>query len=231
MPASSDIQVKKQDAFGSQWNANSYHYEERDYSSWGKKRLGELLDKVDTAKESLTVKHGAQEFSLDLKTDLKKTDGDAWVNIRKGKKMTCFNYELELAYKGHVVGGTDNKWDLEGKLYYELAVDDDPETRFEHKQRYPFQSQIEKALVTFVNDKFKTFVAELSSKGNTQAKQGFAAKIETRVQVGQYQKYEQGPDGVAALQETAKKYSEQQKSVTKQMETTSKHLHCEHHTH
>ena len=43
--------------------------------------------------------------------------------------------------------------------------------------------------------------------------------------------YEQGPDGVAALQETAKKYSEQQKSVTKQMETTSKHLHCEHHTH
>ena len=235
MPASSDIQVKKQDAFGSQWNANSYHYEERDYSSWGKKRLGELLDKVDTAKESLTVKHGAQEFSLDLKTYLKKTDGDAWVNIRKGKKMTCFNYELELAYKGaapfpslarspshrrlespfpdtplslycalarslappflslrrgegHVVGGTDNKWDLEGKLYYELAVDDDPETRFEHKQRYPFQSQIEKALVTFVNDKFKTFVAELSSKGNTQAKQGFAAKTETRVQVGQYQK-------------------------------------------
>ena len=100
MPASSEIQVKKQDAFGSQWNANSYHYEERDYSTWGKKRLGELLDKVDTAKESLTVNHGAQEFSLDLKTDLKKTDGDAWVNIRKGKKMTCFNYELELAYKG-----------------------------------------------------------------------------------------------------------------------------------
>ena len=95
------IEVAKQDAHGSSWNANSYHYEERDYSTWGKTRLHELLDKVDT-KESggVPISHSGQEFALEVKTDLKKLEGDAWVNIRKGKKMTCFNYELDLAFKG-----------------------------------------------------------------------------------------------------------------------------------
>ena len=91
-----------------------------------------------------------------------------------------------------MAGGTSNRWDLEGKVYYEVCVDDDePEFRAEFKQRYPFQKQMEKALCSFVTEKFKVFVSELSAKGNTQAKEGFAAKTESRVQVGQYQKYEQ----------------------------------------
>ncbi len=135
VPDNSSIQVAKQEAHGSSWNANSYHYEERDYTSWGKTRLHELLDKVDTSSAGLRFQAKSQEFSLELKTELKKLDGDAWCNIRKGKKLTCFNYELELGFKGHIAGGT-NKWDLEGKFFYEVAVDDDePETRFEFKQR------------------------------------------------------------------------------------------------
>ena len=93
------IQVTKQEAHGSSWNANSYHYEEKDYSSWGKKRLNELLDKVET-KPGLPITHSGQDFALELKTELKMLEGDAWVNIRKGKKMTCFNYEVDLAFKG-----------------------------------------------------------------------------------------------------------------------------------
>ncbi|WZN60065.1 activator of Hsp90 ATPase [Chloropicon roscoffensis] len=233
MGATSDpkIQVTKQEAHGSSWNANSFHYEEKDYSSWGKKRLNELLDKVET-KPGLPITHSGQDFALELKTELKKLEGDAWVNIRKGKKMTCFNYEVDLAFKGHIVGGESNRWDLEGKFFYEVAVDDDePETRFEFKQRYPFQREVEKALVKFVTEKFKVFVSELSAKGSAQPKAGFAAKTETRVQVGQYQKYEQGPDGVAALQETAKKYSDKMNSEARQEDKPAKHLHCEHLTH
>jgi len=229
VPENSSIQVAKQAAYGSSWNANSYHYEERDYTSWGKKRLNELLDKVDT--NGLPFSAKSQEFTLELKTEMKKLDGDAWCNIRKGKKLTCFNYELELAFKGHIAGGT-NKWDLEGKFFYEVAVDDDePETRFEFKQRYPFQKEVEKALCNFVTAKFSVFVAELSAKGNGQKKEGFAAKTETRVQVGQYQKYEQGPDGVKALQETAKKYSDKMNAAAKEQDKPAKHLHCENPTH
>lgn len=139
---------------------------------------------------------------------------------------------LRFSRTGHIVGGESNRWDLEGKFFYEVAVDDDePETRFEFKQRYPFQREVEKALVKFVTEKFKVFVSELSAKGSTQPKAGFAAKTETRVQVGQYQKYEQGPDGVAALQETAKKYSDKMNSEARQEDKPAKHLHCEHLTH
>ena len=99
------IQVTKQEAHGSSWNANSYHYEEKDYSSWGKKRLNELLDKVET-KPGLPITHSGQDFALELKTELKKLEGDAWVNIRKGKKMTCFNYEVDLAFKGECDEGS-----------------------------------------------------------------------------------------------------------------------------
>eukprot|EP00213_Chloropicon_mariensis_P004209 CAMPEP_0197474294 /NCGR_PEP_ID=MMETSP1309-20131121/5772_1 /TAXON_ID=464262 /ORGANISM="Genus nov. species nov., Strain RCC998" /LENGTH=265 /DNA_ID=CAMNT_0043013891 /DNA_START=41 /DNA_END=838 /DNA_ORIENTATION=+ len=232
--ASSAAETRLQSAaYGSSWNANSYHFEEKDYSTWGKKRLNELLDKLETRKlpGSLPFTHREQEFTLDLKLEVKKLEGDAWCNIRKGKKLTCFNYELDLAFKGHVVGGTSNKWDLEGKMFYEVAVDDDePEARFEFTQRYPFQKELEKTIRELVTGKFGVFVKELSDKGFS-SHTDFAAKVETRVQVGQYQKYDVGPDGVAALQETAKKYSDKMNDETKQGDKPSKHLHCEKMTH
>jgi len=193
--------------------------------------LNELLDKRETKEAGVVVLHQGQEFTLGLKLEMKKLEGDAWVNIRKGKKMTCFNYELDLAFKGHILGGTDNRWDLEGKFFYEVAVGDDPETRFEFKQRYPFQKAIEASLSEFVTSQFKIFVTELGEKGQPQVKDDFATKVEPRVQKGQYVKYDQGPDGVAALQETAKKYSDKMNSDANQTGQPSKHLHCEHSTH
>ncbi len=47
----------------------------------------------------------------------------------------------------------------------------------------------------------------------------------------QYQKYEQGPDGVKALQETAKKYSDKMNAAASEGDKPSKHLHCENPTH
>jgi len=183
--------------------------------------LNELLDKRETKEAGVVVLHQGQEFTLGLKLEMKKLEGDAWVNIRKGKKMTCFNYELDLAFKGkwrlrrqgdharmhahkfsfrpeiltvsmlwalgtavslqgHILGGTDNRWDLEGKFFYEVAVGDDPETRFEFKQRYPFQKAIEASLSEFVTSQFKIFVTELGEKGQPQVKDDFATKVEPR---------------------------------------------------
>jgi len=228
------IKVAKQEGYGDRFNANSWHFEERDYSAWGKKRLNELLDKVDTSASGIPFTHESQDFSLELKTEMKKLEGDAWCNIRKGKKLTCFNYEMELAFKGHVVGGTSNKWELEGKVFYEVAVDDDPESRFEFKQRYPFQRRMEATLCQFVTAKVAVMVKELSEKGNfnKESRKGLDAGAQAQVQVGQYKKFQEGPDGVQLLQETAKKYSEEMNSKTKESSSkASKHLHCDKLTH
>ena len=130
---------------------------------------------------------------------------NVWMHARRASRRASAAAEMALDAPGEG-GGRDD----------EAVDDDEPETRFEFKQRNPFQREVEKALVKFVTEKFKVFVSELSAKGSTQPKAGFAAKTETRVQVGQYQKYEQGPDGVAALQETAKKYSDKMNSEARQ---------------
>jgi len=188
----------------------------------------ELLDKAGT-KGHVVMHYNNQDFDVDVTLEIKSIEGDAWTNIRKGKKLTCFNYELKIDFSGFIAGGS-NKWDLGGKVEYEIAVDDDaPETRFAFKQRYPFQPQLQKAILGFITAKFQIFVKELSEKGETKKKEGFAANTQARIQVGQYQRYDEGPDGVAALQQTAEKYSEERRR--KEDDNPGKHLHCDVKTH
>jgi hypothetical protein len=75
-------------------------------------------------------------------------------------------------------------------------------------------------------------VKELSEKGNfNKDNKGFDAGAQAKVQVGQYKKFQEGPDGVQLLQETAKKYSEEMNSKAKDLSKTFKHLHCDKQTH
>ena len=83
---------------------------------------------------------------------------------------------------------------------------------FTMHQDVPFKKLIQRSFVALIAKKCKKFVAELGEKGGGQ---GWTApdKGDTKgaaVQVGQYQKYTQGPDGVAALQQKARQVSEKE---------------------
>lgn len=74
---------------GSIWNANSWHWEEKNYNSWAKEVLSTRIT-------SLTL----QEAGLTLTVDspLTRIEGEAAINIRKGKQIVLFNFEIEAKW-------------------------------------------------------------------------------------------------------------------------------------
>jgi len=76
----------------SKWNVNNWHWENKDWSSWAKDRLTELLTAV-----SVKVAGGAGTITV---SEVSKVEGDAYTNIRKGKKMVGFDIKISLSWKG-----------------------------------------------------------------------------------------------------------------------------------
>ena len=75
-------------------NVNSWHWTEKDCMEWSRKELAKLL-------EDQTVLSG--EGGLYIRTGkLQKVDGDAYVNIRKGKIIPGYELHITLAWEGEV---------------------------------------------------------------------------------------------------------------------------------
>mmetsp|Transcript_25827 Transcript_25827/g.49040 ORF Transcript_25827/g.49040 Transcript_25827/m.49040 type:complete len:253 (+) Transcript_25827:109-867(+) len=190
---------RPQEAAGSSWNLNSWHFEESNYDKWGKDRLMELLHE---AVGNYTIDFNDAELDLLLTVKASKIEGEAWTHIRKGKKATGYNYEMALTWVG-IVSGRDMSEQVHGSLDYELTVDDDePDTVFKCAQNHiPFVPQVKTCLLRLVCEKCAIMVSELSKKGGGD---GWKVSAETsNVQVGQYTKYTQGVDGTARSQEVA----------------------------
>mmetsp|Transcript_5303 Transcript_5303/g.19393 ORF Transcript_5303/g.19393 Transcript_5303/m.19393 type:complete len:266 (+) Transcript_5303:132-929(+) len=207
---------KPHDAKGSAWNMNSWHYEEQDLGKWGKRRLQELLKN----RHECFFEHDGLELEFEFDLSPGKVEGDCWTHIRKGKKVVGFDYELSLRYSG-ALRSDSNKWLATGRVEYEFTVDDDdPSVQFTSDQSFPFHNKIKAAVLEHITARLQVFVSELRVRGGGSG-QGFASgSTESRVQVGQYQKYDSGPDGVANLQKVARDRAEEGK------ESKAKHLHC-----
>ena len=75
-------------------NVNSWHWTEKDCMEWSRKELAKLL-------ENQTVLNG--EGGLHIRTGkLQKVDGDAYVNIRKGKIIPGYELHITLTWEGEV---------------------------------------------------------------------------------------------------------------------------------
>ncbi|OMJ87945.1 hypothetical protein SteCoe_10277 [Stentor coeruleus] len=74
---------------GSVWNANNWHWEEKNYKQWGNSRLTELL---------LGLRLKEIGYSITF-PEVTKLTGEASVNIRKGKTILLFEYEIEGTWK------------------------------------------------------------------------------------------------------------------------------------
>ena len=84
---------KPQEAKGSAWNMNSWHYEEQNLSKWGKQRLQSLLKHH----HECFLEHEGLELEFNFDLSQRKVEGDCWTHIRKGKKVDGKNYD-NLSY-------------------------------------------------------------------------------------------------------------------------------------
>merc|ERR1719271_2101192 len=98
---------------------NSWHYEEKNWSKWGKERLNALIDKAEL---NGTIGHDGLELELGLTFELTKCDGDSTTHIRKKKLCVIYNYELTVD-------------------------DDDPDYTFKLNEDLPFKRKVETALL------------------------------------------------------------------------------------
>ena len=116
-------------------------------------------------------------------------------------------------------------WPCDGILKLELTVDDDePTADVEFAQRtasMPFASKLKKLVISSAMKRSAKFVSELRQKGKAMSgdRETSEWRPEANVQVGQFQKYEQGPDGTSALAEVAKKQREQLVRRTRRLST------------
>ena len=75
------------EAKGSDWNVNSYHWEEKPLFKWTTDRIKELF---------AALKFASTDFTILLKTVT--PTGDANLNIRKGKKICTFDMKVDIEW-------------------------------------------------------------------------------------------------------------------------------------
>ena len=72
-----------QAASGSQWNLNSWHFEEQKYDEWGKKRLKEVLHADDKIEHD--IQYQGLELPFSFRFTIHKMDGEC---VRMGLTLT-----------------------------------------------------------------------------------------------------------------------------------------------
>ena len=74
---------------GSIWNANSWHWEEKNYNRWAKDALSERI-------AAIVLQEGDLVFRVT--SPLTRIEGEAAVNIRKGKQIVLYSFDIEAQW-------------------------------------------------------------------------------------------------------------------------------------
>jgi hypothetical protein len=144
-------------------------------------------------------------------------------------KCNLYRY-IKVDWAGQIVGGSGLQ--VHGFVEYNFTVDDEEEDiMFRMAQNAPFQHEISRAVKAVVSARCAAFVKELAAKEPSGGGGRDQGRLEAgaNVQVGQYQKYTEGPDGVAALQERARQMSLEQEAAGGEAKKTNhqKRLHSQ----
>ncbi|KAJ6824423.1 activator of 90 kDa heat shock protein ATPase-like protein [Iris pallida] len=106
-------------------NVHNWHWAERDCLEWSRSLLSSLLS-------SLPVLDG--EGGLRIRTGaLEKLDGEAYVNVRKGKIIPGYELSLSLSFHAEVLSDSSPPLELSGSVEVPYIADEnadeDPEVR------------------------------------------------------------------------------------------------------
>lgn len=145
---------------GSVWNANSWHWEEKNYNKWAHEHLPSILTSLSFTES---------EWTFTVK-EITKITGEASVNIRKGKSILLFEFEVDLNLKAtkdseeldtSVKIQEFNQEDIDDpELEIKVNTSSDSTTQVRTLLSRHAKKHISKALQQFYND-FKQHVSDV----------------------------------------------------------------------
>jgi activator of HSP90 ATPase len=153
------IVLLEMEATGSVWNANSWHWEERNYNTWAKQWIKEKLNEVAFETEGWAVQL----------TETPSLEGEASISIRKGKQIVTFEFDFEC--KWTATKGEENQagrlkvpqfdQDEIEDIQVEVTVD-----TLADSLRSSIRRQVQPRLISVLN----RFVTELKALESSEAK-------------------------------------------------------------
>ncbi|KAA6387374.1 MAG: hypothetical protein EZS28_017099 [Streblomastix strix] len=142
------------------WNVNQWHWEERPQTQWAKERIPELLAELEFPFEDGSIKVP--------KVD--KIEGDAVINVRKGKRILVFELNISASWEGKVGQILDRKTGS-GKISLPYVCEDvdDRNFRIEITADNANEETVRMKEVVVANkdkivDKIKQWVTELENR-------------------------------------------------------------------
>jgi activator of HSP90 ATPase len=82
--------MDQKDGKGSIWNINNWHWENKNYTKEAEELIRKKFSDLKFTRENI-------DFTITKITSIK---GNAEINIRKGKEIVVFEYELNLEFRG-----------------------------------------------------------------------------------------------------------------------------------
>ncbi|CAD8157485.1 unnamed protein product [Paramecium pentaurelia] len=82
--------MAKPQGAGSIWNPNSWHWEEKNYTTIAKQLIEQKINSVKVQSGDVTLTN----------IEIKSISGDAQVNIRKGKQVLVYDFDIEVEWRG-----------------------------------------------------------------------------------------------------------------------------------
>ena len=141
----------------SQWNVNNWHWEESNYTEWATSKLKELYNGYKYEKDG-----------IELTTNVDSISGNAYVNVRKGKKIYGYDIKLTLKFKATDIQTFDC---AEGEITFVDLDDFTPiddvkiNMKFKKDANKELSERVKSAFTvkTFISN-FQTFLEEYKTK-------------------------------------------------------------------
>lgn len=147
-------------------NVHNWHWAETDCLEWSRSLLTKLLSNI-------TVLEGESNLFIKTKT-IEKLDGEAYVNVRKGKIIPGYEISLTLSWEGEATD-SDGKSILKVDGTVEVPyisdenADEDPELRVTVKDEGPIGKELKNAFMTkgkpLVLEKIRVYVQTMAKGG------------------------------------------------------------------
>lgn len=147
-------------------NVHNWHWAETDCLEWSRSLLTKLLSNI-------TVLDGESNLFIKTKT-IEKLDGEAYVNVRKGKIIPGYEISLTLSWEGEATD-SDGKSILKVDGTVEVPyisdenADEDPELRVTVKDEGPIGKELKNAFMTkgkpLVLEKIRVYVQTMAEGG------------------------------------------------------------------
>ncbi|XP_078440906.1 aha1 domain-containing protein [Wolffia australiana] len=146
-------------------NVHNWHWAERDCLEWSRNQLSALL-------AQLPVLDGDGGLKIRTKT-LDKLEGEAYVNIRKGKIIPGYELSLSLSWEGEAIADPTVKIEGSVEVPYlaDENADEDPDLRITVRgnDAGPLERRLKEAFIArgkpLVLDKLRLFVRSLAAGG------------------------------------------------------------------